>query len=333
MVYQFPELNDELFDQLRRVGIPETALETLKHMAKGGESSRKGSFYETMFAVHRFLRASESARLTGIDLLECPTTLSNTAPQFVDDLVVIDPVGSYKWNFQLKNSTTTGRVNQAWRDKFSYQEKQDAVKSPNYKAWSLLVCSDQATVDHNDRQGFETLYFPYYKSVGDYLRDELQVFGGGESLTELLQPFCPDPNQHITALRLLTSGISGSQDLHITVGDWCEFVLDCAKPNIFTIPGSPRTLQIPPGVTLKLANLGFTVSRGVIDYVGMEFSITEELVSHLSALPESAVAEIETPAQMLAHLENAAQLEVDVDWLPPQAPPTSHSPTTTEDDL
>ena len=332
MVYQFPELNDELFDQLHRVGIPETALKTLKHMVEGGESSRKGSFYETMFTVHRFLQASESALLAGIGLLECPTTLSNIAPQFVDDLVVIDPVGSYKWNFQLKNSTTTGRVNQALRDKFAWQEQMDRERYPEYNSWPLLVCSDQETVDYNDRQNFDTLYFPYYKSVDSYLRDEQKGFADDRSMTELLQPFCPDPNQLTTALDLLTVGVARAQDLHITVGDWWEFVLDCAKPNIFTIPGSPRTLQIPPGVTLKLANLGFTVSRGVIDYVGMEFSITEELVSHLSALPESVVAEIETPAQMLEHLENASQLAVDVDWLPPQAPLTSHSPTT-EDDL
>lgn len=330
MTMQFPIPDDEFFSRLLRAGVPDEALTTLKHMATGGTNNRKGGFYEQMFALCCFLDESGKAASQNSDPLTCGVTLSNAATQYVDDLVVMNPATFEKENYQLKNSSTTGRVTQKLRDKFMWQAGVDAEFFPNYSATSYLVCSDAPTVAYNTGQNFNSLHLPYYPNATDY---PTKPQGDFASAWQTFWNFCPDPNQHITALRLLTSGISGSQDLHITVGDWWEFVLDCAKPNIFTIPGSPRTLQIPPGVTLKLANLGFTVSRGVIDYVGMEFSITEELVSHLSALPESVVAEIETPAQMLEHLENAAQLEVDVDWLPPQAPPTSHSPTTTEDDL
>lgn len=252
--------HQKTIENLKQAGFPSKCLERLQNMQRGDENNKKGSFYERMFTFYRILQ--ETKKL--LDAEQSPDDsdihFSNAELAFVDDLCITFP--KKKERYQLKNSPTAGKADKL-HEVFDDQKRMDeCLQQP---AQSFLVCSDEKTVNDNNRDGrIASQYFPAYTTSMEYARE----------MAQLLHRVCPDDTQHDTALRLLGAGAGEAQSLHKPLGQiWCD-VLQCAHPNIFYFD---KTESYPPSFEECCIKCGITLAAATISYKGFSIMITPEM--------------------------------------------------------
>lgn len=252
--------HQKTIENLKQAGFPSKCLERLQNMQRGDENNKKGSFYERMFTFYRILQ--ETKKL--LDAEQSPDDsdihFSNAELAFVDDLCITFP--KKKERYQLKNSPTAGKADKL-HEVFDDQKRMDeCLQQP---AQSFLVCSDEKTVNDNNRDGrIASQYFPAYTTSMEYARE----------MAQLLHRVCPDDTQHDTALRLLGAGAGEAQSLHKPLGQiWCD-VLQCAHPNIFYFD---KTESYPPSFEGCCIKCGITLAAATISYKGFSIMITPEM--------------------------------------------------------
>lgn len=256
---------------LKNAGLTPDEIKKVENMRTGDKNNKKGSFYEKSFTIYQMLKYTNQALEDKKNILEQNHIIfSNCNIATVDDLCISLESENKHFNYQLKNSPTTGRWNRELEKNFQIQKKLDAFYKKD--SYQTLVCSDKGTVEHNKQEmnqadGFNSIYYPSHGTRAEMLNDE------ETELKSLLKVVCLDATQYETALRLIDAVQGESMDFKKTLGDWWKHVIESGKPNIFLFYSDDELKkQIRDDVIKHLESKKFILNDGAIVYK-QQFSI------------------------------------------------------------
>lgn len=263
--------------KLAENGFSEREIRSIANMKQGDENNKKGNFYEKSFIIYQMLQQTKDSIDTGKHLKdlkdENDIVFSNDEIATVDDLCIRFHRENKRYNYQLKNSPTTGKWNDRLADQFALQDKLDQKIHQVTSSTHTLVCSDKEVANSNDccfqsryDGKYQSLYFPSYETLFELLKDE------NIQIKELLSTVCPDSSQHETALRMIGSIQQESVHFKKSLGEWWTCVLESSKPSLFSISSSDIG-QINPKIIEHLQKNNFCINAAAFVYKN-SFSIT-----------------------------------------------------------
>ena len=248
----------------------------LNNMQRGDSSNKKGALYEKNFTIYQMLRYTQQVLKSGQKLQDQDNIIfSNCERAAVDDLCILS--NGKRYNYQLKDSKTSGRWNQDLSRKFQIQTKLDNKLHQCNEFLHTLVCSCKDIVARNqiemqrENETYQSMYYPNHPTPLGMLEDE------ETELRQLLGLICHDKRQYETALRCIGSVQGQSVDFKKSLNAWWNDVLESSKPNLFFVSKD----DIPSDVIDFIRGKGFSVQSGSIGYDGLSITLSEDLITKL----------------------------------------------------
>lgn len=218
------------------------ALHQLKNMQKGDKSNKKGHVYEKHFTIYKLvcltLHIKQNFPKDNIKNILKNIRISNSDYAYVDDLCIQYLTENKKLNYQLKNSSQTGKWNQDLQQQFQNQAKLDLCYHKTTKTEQILVCSNEQLTEKNnksisllgDKYTFRSEFFPYLSKI-----DEIIMQNPLEFKTKL-EKLCLTPGSNLsTALEKLNSILQKDEDFNYDLCTIWEEAIAGLRPNIFSV--------------------------------------------------------------------------------------------------
>ena len=149
----------------------------LNNMQRGDSSNKKGALYEKNFTIYQMLRYTQQVLKSGQKLQDQDNIIfSNCERAAVDDLCILS--NGKRYNYQLKDSKTSGRWNQDLSRKFQIQTKLDNKLHQCNEFLHTLVCSCKDIVARNqiemqrENETYQSMYYPNHPTPLGMLEDE-----------------------------------------------------------------------------------------------------------------------------------------------------------------
>ena len=283
----------------------------VQRMERGGRNNRKGTCYETHFAIYRFLQLTDKwypqdQEISAI-LLEMPefkrVHLSNRLMGAIDDLCVWENAAngqlSYKINYQLKESPNKGKLNKKFIALFDIQTRldRDVYHSLNFE--HVIVCSDQDTVNNNMSGSKLThppksssFYFPYYDSTDNRILKH-------DDFRELLSRFCPDQDNYSSAALLLVMPFTSGEYFDLTLSEGWRLILSKEQKEGSRIFSNNLSKNLQPYFVDQCQKVGCSISCNKITYKGLSVIIPENLNI---LLKDKDVSSLDSPEKIFSLL-------------------------------
>lgn len=209
---------------------------------RGDKNNKKGNVYERYYTIYQLvcitLDIKQHYPQEKIKEALRNVRISNSEYAFVDDLCIRDKNKNKKLNYQLKNSSTTGRWNSELELNFQLQFELDHFYYCVNCSEQVLVCSDEKSVEKNkewirqpkEKGWFGSEFFPYFSKI-----DEI-IFKNPLGLKNKLGQLCQHANDNLpTALAMLNAVLQKNEDFNYDLCTMWEEVIEISKPNIFSV--------------------------------------------------------------------------------------------------
>lgn len=206
--------------------------EKLGHIGTGGENNKKGSDFESSYAVHTVCRIGAT-----VPPAECESyRISCQEAAFVDDLCVRSVTTGHKVNYQAKNSDgSAANWDAEMQNRFDMQAVIDADHHKATTSMQVLVVSSEAKAAANDakipdgmRSYCRSEYFPYEYSSTELVMEHVP-------LRQALTALCGSPRLSLmdAAFRLVLGQWSADNRNGRTVLDVLMKAKASSRPDIF----------------------------------------------------------------------------------------------------